>query len=124
MSSKQKLYRIVVSVAVAFGMAGCAHFGVRSGRNHTVTAFVKAQARHYDVSPQLMLLALNMGYQPKIQGKKTVFCRSQTPTGSFIAHDYCVSANNIRSEMSNRHRLGSQMQRFAPGSVPGEASGP
>ncbi|HEV2268777.1 MAG TPA: hypothetical protein VGR92_04910 [Steroidobacteraceae bacterium] len=92
---------MLLCVAVAVAAAGCAT--QPSPKPPTIT--LAALAKQLGVSPALLEVALKAGYNPEIEGGKTVFCRHDEQTGTMVGRLQCEDPERLQIDLQARQQF-------------------
>lgn len=96
---------IPILAGMLFVVGGCAQQPAKTDQK------LIARAARYGVSPQLLVMAGNYGYLPETSHGKTLFCRDQESTGSYIADVQCVGPERLQAQLDREARQGSEARR-------------
>lgn len=101
---------LLLCVSVAVAAAGCAT--QPSPKPPTIT--LAALAKQLGVSPALLEVALKAGYNPEIEGGKTVFCRHEEQMGSLVPARTCEDPERLQIDLQARQQFVDDLRQRVP----------
>ena len=71
------------------------------------------------VSAQLLAVARDAGYRPKVVDGKAYFCKTETPTGELISRTFCINRTQMEILGQEAKNERERMRQQAPEAVKG-----